>query len=123
MTASLQDIVWVVSSKFNLAPGVLMGRARRRAVAMPRFIAFQLARESGKSYPKIGNHFGRDHTTAISGIRRLHVLCGKHPEIALWLSECREALPDVATGRETVERGHVEALHRGEVSWPAGEAQ
>lgn len=123
MNPSLPDIVWVVSSKFNLAPEVLMGRARRRAVAIPRFIAFQLAREAGKSYPKIGNHFGRDHTTALSGVRRLAIMCAAHPEIANWLSDCRAALPDVASGREVQERGHVERLHRGEVSWPAEEAR
>lgn len=122
MTPSLQDIDWVVSRKFSMAPGILTGRQRRRAVAVPRFIAFQLGRETGKSLPKIGNHFGRDHTTVLSGVRRLAVMSHRYPEIGNWLIECRDALADVAAGRETAERGHVEALHRGEVSWPVGGA-
>lgn len=119
MTPTLADIEWTVAARFNLGPGMLTGYARRRSVAYPRFIAFQLAREAGKSFPKIGIHFHRGHTSVLSGVRRLAKLCVQHPGIAEQLADCRAALPDVVAGRQSQERGHVEALHRGAISWLA----
>lgn len=43
----------------------------KRSIAHMRFAAFAAAREIvGASYPRIGQVFGKDHTTVIWGVKR-----------------------------------------------------
>ncbi len=55
--------------------------ARHQVVAWPRMIAMYLVREHiGMSYPIIGYHFRRDHTTVMHGVRKVRKLCSEDRE-------------------------------------------
>ena len=56
----------VVARDFQVSVDDLLGKARTRAVAMPRQIAMYLARElTSNSLPQIGTLFNRDHSTVV----------------------------------------------------------
>lgn len=55
-----------VCAHFGVNLVSLKGATRRKRVLIPRQIAMYIAREStGASYPELGRHFNRDHTTVI----------------------------------------------------------
>lgn len=66
-TASVKDVIRVVSEFYNIDESVLFEKTRRKEVVKPRQIAMYLLREDFNiSYPTIGEKFGgRDHTTVI----------------------------------------------------------
>lgn len=66
-TASVKDVIRVVSDFYNIDEGVLFEKTRRKEVVRPRQIAMYILREDfNVSYPTIGEKFGgRDHTTVI----------------------------------------------------------
>lgn len=66
-TASVKDVIRVVSEFYNIDEAVLFEKTRRKEVVKPRQIAMYLLREDFNiSYPTIGEKFGgRDHTTVI----------------------------------------------------------
>jgi chromosomal replication initiator protein len=55
-----------VAMRFRLAPDQLMGKSRIQRVAFARQVAMYLCRKiTESSFPTIGEHFNRDHSTAI----------------------------------------------------------
>lgn len=66
-TASVKDVIRVVSEFYNIDESVLFEKTRRKEVVKPRQIAMYILREDfNVSYPTIGEKFGgRDHTTVI----------------------------------------------------------
>jgi chromosomal replication initiator protein len=89
-TPSLKDIEAAVCSRFGLTPEVLRGPRRERGIARPRQIVMFLAREmTPLSYPRIGAHFNRDHTTILHGERQVRALMAVKPKLAAYVSECR----------------------------------
>jgi chromosomal replication initiator protein len=66
-TASVKDVVRVVSEFYNINEAALFEKTRRKEVVKPRQIAMYILREDfNVSYPTIGEKFGgRDHTTVI----------------------------------------------------------
>jgi chromosomal replication initiator protein len=66
-TASLKDVIRVVSEFYNIEESVLFEKTRRKEVVKPRQVAMYILREDFNiSYPTIGEKFGgRDHTTVI----------------------------------------------------------
>jgi hypothetical protein len=64
-------IIGLVAEIYGISVESLLGRGRKRDVAIPRHVAMYLVRKiEGVSYPCIGHQFGgRDHTTIIAGIR------------------------------------------------------
>ena len=71
---SAERIVWAVRQEFDLDVTELFGSTRERRVAEARFIVFDLLRGEGYSLKKIGQLFGRNHTTVMSGLKRLEDL-------------------------------------------------
>lgn len=68
--------------------GDIMSLKRARPVVRARWLAFRYLRESGCSYPGIGQVTGFDHSTVIHGIRRLSAgpkLKAKPPSNVHWL--------------------------------------
>jgi hypothetical protein len=59
--------------------GDIMSPKRVRAVVRARWLAFRYLRESGCSYPGIGQVTGFDHTTILSGLRRLAAIEAAKP--------------------------------------------
>jgi chromosomal replication initiator protein len=72
---SFEQICQVVCERFSLAESELHSRRRSRHVALPRQIAMYLCRRLlGASYPRIGELFGRDHSTVIHGVTAIERL-------------------------------------------------
>lgn len=68
----LGDIENAVAARFGLTREAMRCLTRARAVARPRQIAMFLAREiTDHSLPRIGRHFGRDHTTVLHAVRKI----------------------------------------------------
>jgi chromosomal replication initiator protein len=60
---------------FGLGPGDLVSKSRSRPLTTARHVAMYLLRElTGLSLIKIGEHFDRDHTTALHGIKKIEAL-------------------------------------------------
>src|SRR6185437_4232314 len=68
LEVSLNVIAETVAEQFRVPPGILYSKNREQHVAFSRQAAMYLCRRlTGKSFPAIGEHFNRDHTTAIHG--------------------------------------------------------
>lgn len=66
-----KHIVPEVAKAFGVEPQTLFCTRRARIWAWPRMAAYLLFTElTDWSLPRIGNHFKRDHTTILSGIRK-----------------------------------------------------
>ena len=63
----IQDIMSLVTERFNVKLSDLHGRRRSRSIALPRQVGMYLARKfTGHSLEEIGGFFGgRDHTTVL----------------------------------------------------------
>ena len=90
LAPTLRDIEAAVCARFGLTPEILRGPKKQRGIARPRQIVMFLAREMTLlSYPRIGAHFNRDHTTVLFGERRIRELMEKKPKLADYVKECR----------------------------------
>ena len=99
MTILLGDIENAVAARFGLTREEMRRITHARAVARPRQIAMYLAREiTDHSLPRIGNHFGRDHTTVLHAVRRIAKLAAADPVIAAQVQGCRELLARAREG-------------------------
>lgn len=58
----------------HVAPSEVLGRRKYPSLVMVRHKLWHYLREVGWSYPYIARHFGVDHTTVISGVRRIERL-------------------------------------------------
>lgn len=83
MKITIEQIKAVVCREFGLTRHEFDGLSRTRRLARPRQVAMTLARaHTSHSLPKIGNEFGRDHTTVIHAIRRVRALEIESPKFA-----------------------------------------
>ncbi len=93
MTPALRDIDEAVCARFRMTREALHGANRCRKVARPRQIAMYLARRlTPRSYPAIGQWFGRDHTTVLYAERRIAALMTTNPKVAAYVAELSTAL-------------------------------
>ncbi|MBR1193217.1 helix-turn-helix domain-containing protein [Bradyrhizobium sp. AUGA SZCCT0160] len=69
----VQDIQRAVSEYYGVTVRDMLSARRTANIVRPRHVAYFLAKElTGKSLPEIGRRFGgRDHTSILSGIRRI----------------------------------------------------
>ena len=90
--ASVEDIQRVVCHHFKLRSTDLLSKDRHKSIAFARHVAMYLCKQRLKcSFPELGRAFGnRDHTTVISGVRKIEHLRTTDPEV----------------------RAHIEALER-----------
>jgi chromosomal replication initiator protein len=67
---TFEKIVKAVTSHYGVTPEDLLGKSQMREVALPRQVAMYLCRERLKMpYQKIGELFGRDHSTVMSSVK------------------------------------------------------
>ena len=73
-----------VSDYYNITPGDIISKSRKKEIALARQVAIYLMREcTGESYPKIGDAFGgRDHTTIMHSCNKIEKAVAKKSEIA-----------------------------------------
>jgi chromosomal replication initiator protein len=68
-TVTFDAIVDAICTRFALRPADLRSRRRSKHVAQPRQVAMYLCRRLlGASLPRIGELFGRDHTTVLHAV-------------------------------------------------------
>ena len=84
-----ETITACVAEYYNLSPQLLRGDSRKKEIAHARHVAVYLTREmTGLSLPRIGDAFGRDHSTIINS-------CDKITRMLEGSSELRGAIADL----------------------------
>ena len=80
---SIEDILRVVTGRYNVRLADLQSRKRSRSVALPRQICMFLARNLTRhSLAEIGGYFGgRDHTTVLHADRTVRTACQEDPQL------------------------------------------
>ena len=105
LTPALRDIEAAVCARFGLTAEILRGPKKQRGIARPRQIVMFLAREmTPLSYPQIGAHFHRDHTTVLSGERRIRALMAERPKLAEYVKQCRALVCRARSSRRALWR-------------------
>jgi chromosomal replication initiator protein len=94
--AGIDDVQRVVGHHFRVTHSELVGKERHRRIALARHVAMYLCKHSLRcSYPEIGRAFGgRDHTTVMSGVRRIEDLRENDAEVRAHLEALRKKLGD-----------------------------
>jgi chromosomal replication initiator protein len=91
---SVADIQRAVCHHFRLSNSELLSKDRHKSVAFARQVAMYLCRQRLKcSYPELGRAFGnRDHTTAMSAVRRVEALRQTDPQVKAHLEAIEQRL-------------------------------
>jgi len=86
-----EAVLTAVSRHFKIHMSNLLGPRRDSHCAYPRHIVMHLLREhTNLSWPKMGKLLGRNHSTCISGARKIGRLRAKDPG-------CQETLAEILT--------------------------
>lgn len=93
-TISIDKIIDVVTTHFNIKVADIKGKTRLRDVVLPRQIAMYLTKEyTEMSLKTIGYHFGgRDHSTVIHAIQIVNDLLDNDRELMLHVKDIKESL-------------------------------
>jgi hypothetical protein len=98
---SADTILKAVTKKFKVTVSDLEDPCRESRFVIPRYIAMAILRGDSaalRPYPAIGRLLGnRDHTTVICGIKRIHEIVRKDPELAKTIMELLDELPKLPT--------------------------
>jgi chromosomal replication initiation ATPase DnaA len=76
-----EAILNCICSAYGVTRAAILGSSRQHPVGEARIIGYYLARRRGMSYPRIGRVFGRDHTTAMSGVKRAARIIERDPAV------------------------------------------
>jgi chromosomal replication initiator protein len=90
----MQDIMGVVTSRFDVRVSDVQGRKRSRSIALPRQVGMYLARQlTTHSLEEIGDFFGgRDHTTVLHANKLVKGKRIQDPVFRVRLEEMEEDL-------------------------------
>lgn len=96
MEAGIDDVQRLVGHHFRVTHTELVGKERHRRIALARHVAMYLCKHQLRcSYPEIGRAFGgRDHTTVMSGVRRIAELRENDAEVRAHIEALRRKLGD-----------------------------
>lgn len=91
---SIDKIIDVVTTHFNIKVSDIKGKTRLREVVLPRQIAMYLTKEFTElSLKTIGYHFGgRDHTTVIHAIQTINDLQNQDRGLMMHIKDIKEKL-------------------------------
>ncbi|MFN0006807.1 MAG: chromosomal replication initiator protein DnaA [Planctomycetota bacterium] len=86
---AMEDILRVVTEHFGVKLSELQSKRRTNTIAFPRQVAMHLARQITRhSLEEIGGFFGgRDHSTVIYGVEKIHRRAQSDPEVSALLDE------------------------------------
>lgn len=105
MIITIKDVERAVCLRFRISREELLARTHRREITRPRQIAMYLARElTGASYPRLGQHFQRDHTTVLTGWRMTKKRMATDQKLAVEVEICREIIRHSDPWKEKVAR-------------------
>ncbi len=93
--ATIEDIVPLVTERFNVTLAALQSKRKPRSIALPRQICMYLAREhTPYSLEEIGCYFGgRDHTTVLHAFNKVRELRKTDPSLNRCILEIQQRLP------------------------------
>ncbi|MCR9122977.1 MAG: hypothetical protein NXH91_11970 [Phyllobacteriaceae bacterium] len=105
MTARAQEVILIVAKAFGVTYGGIIADSRNTHETMARHVAMYVARKAlGISLPDLGREMNRDHTTVLSGVRKIEGLREADPQ----LKALTESLVTAVEYREA-------ARHSGEI--------
>jgi chromosomal replication initiator protein len=95
--ASVEDIQRTVCHHFKLRSTDLLSKDRHKSIAFARHVAMYLCKQRLKcSFPELGRAFGnRDHTTVISGVRKIEALRSTDAEVRAHIEAIERKLGSV----------------------------
>jgi chromosomal replication initiation ATPase DnaA len=64
-------VFYAACEHFGITPEKALDGSRDRTCVNARHVAMWLMRDAGRSYPEIGKEIGMDHTSVMSGVRRV----------------------------------------------------
>jgi chromosomal replication initiator protein len=94
MKPSVDQVKRATAEAFGLSLVAMLSASRRRRVARPRMVAMFLSRQmtGAASLPRIGQQFGKDHTTVLHAIQRVPQLMAEDPAFAAKVATARAAI-------------------------------
>ena len=97
----IDSIAAYVCERYNIAPALLHSKTRHRRFVMPRHIIYTILRDIMPSITTIelgALYAGRDHSTVVSGIKRIRDICSVDKlfclEYGIMLTEARRIVKD-----------------------------
>jgi len=105
MIITIRDVERAVCLRFKLSHDQLLCRNTARKVSRPRQIAMYLARElTGASYPRLGQHFARDHTSVLYAWRQTKKRMACDARLCAQIESCKQILNRSGLWKENVAR-------------------
>ena len=88
-------IIDAVSEYYGLGPQLLRGNSRKKEIAQARHVAVYLTREmTGMSLPRIGDAFGRDHSTIINSCDKITALLDSDPNMKATIADLKKIISE-----------------------------
>ena len=88
-----EAIIDTVAAYYSLSPALLRGDSRKKEIAHARHTAVYLTRElTGLSLPRIGDAFGRDHSTIINSCDKIQRMLEQSHELRSVIAELRRRI-------------------------------
>lgn len=86
-------IIKLVAQHYHIAEADILSQGRSRDIAVPRQLAIYLTREKcGFSTPRIGQAFGRDHSTVMHACKKAEEMIKSDPVFAMAVRSIESAL-------------------------------
>ena len=88
-------IIDCVADYYGLASALLRGNSRKKEIAMARHVAVYLTREmTGLSLPRIGDAFGRDHSTIINSCEKVTKMIDEGGEMKSAIADLKKIVSE-----------------------------
>ena len=88
-------IIDTVSEYYGLGPQLLRGTSRKKEIAQARHVAVYLTREmTGMSLPRIGDAFGRDHSTIINSCEKIASLLESDSDMKATIADLKKIISE-----------------------------
>lgn len=88
-------IIDCVADYYSLSADVLRGDSRKKEIALARHVAVYLTREmTGLSLPRIGDAFGRDHSTIINSCDKVTKMLGSSQDMKASIADLKKIITE-----------------------------
>ena len=105
VTLTIRDVERAVCLRFQMSHQQMLEKNPRRAASRPRQIAMYLARElTGASFPRLGQHFQRDHTSVLYGCQMTALRLAHDARLRTDIEGCKEILARLGSWKQSVAR-------------------
>ena len=107
VAVTVEDILRVVTARYNVRVSDLQSRKRSRSIVLPRQICMYLARSvTMLSLAEIGGYFGgRDHSTVLHAEEKISTSLKVDSVLARTIEELKHEVQTPAAGRRSMQRG------------------